>query len=201
MKVQPNSRQFPSASKDLENKKLHDILYLLLQSLSEWDGAAGHNRYIMKKDVNKTKLSKVCGYKSRQTIYTHLNHLVDDGYLIDLPDRYEFPALENGEYFLIPYDTAWFLVNTQTYNVIKVYVYLGVRWIVNGSKSYEVSHKQICDAIGIYWDDQDNRDVVSAILLTLHNNFLITISNPHYANGVTMSTVFNVDNIVRKREV
>lgn len=200
MQTQPNSRQFPSDKKSIEDKKLHDILYLLLQSLSEWDGNIEHNRFILKKNLNKSKLSKACGYKSRQTIYTHLNHLISQQYLLDLDDRYEFPLLKNGEYFLIPYETALFLVNTQKYNVIKTYIYLSMRWISNGNSPYEVSHKQICDAIGLYWDDQNNRDTVSSILLTLHNNFLITISSPHYSNGVTMSTVSHVDNIVRKRE-
>ena len=200
MQTQPNSRQFPSDKKSIEDKNLHDILYLLLQSLSEWDGVADHNRYILKENLNKTKLSKACGYKSRQTIYTHLNHLVSQNYLIELEDRYEFPLLKNGEYFLIPYETARFLVNTQQHNVIKTYVYLSMRWFSNGRNPYEVTHKQICDAIGLYWNDQGNRDTISSILLTLHNNFLITVSNPHFANGVTTSTVSYVDNVVRKRD-
>lgn len=201
MYPQPNSRQFPSKEEKLNDKKLHDILYLLFQSLSEWDGDLNEERYIPKDNINKSQLAKVCGYKTRNTLYSHINDLIENGYINETEEKYILPNLNSGEYFLIPYDTAQFLVGTQTTNVIKVYVYLANRWMANKQEGFGITYKKLCEVVNLYWNDQNNRETISNILLTLHNNFLLTITDPYYYDGYMRCDVKMVGNKVSKRKV
>lgn len=193
MKNQPNSRQFPR-DEILANKQFHDLLYLLLQSLSEVDQAK-NQRFVPKKRFPKARLSELCGYKARNTLYTHLRHLVDLGYLTEDTDNYYLTFLPKN-FFLIPIDTALFLIQTQTENVIKVYVYLTNRWFYSHNRPFYTSYRQIADAVGLYADDNSTRTTISNILLTLHNNFLITTTEGNYPKHFLIT---NVSNIVQKR--
>ena len=201
MRTQPNSRQFPSKEEALKDKKMHDLVYMLLQSMSEWSGDPSTPRYILKEKMNKSKMADTCGYKTRNTLYTHLKDLVKEGYLEETSSMYFFPHFQPGEYFLIPYDTALFLIATQTANVIKIYTYLANRWLANGQHAYQITYKKLCEVIGLYWNDQSNREVISKILLTLHNNYLITVTEPYYHDGYMACDVNFVGNIVKKRPV
>lgn len=199
MKTLPNSRQFPSKDTMLKDKKMHDILYMLMQSMSEWSGDHSTPRYVLKEKVNKSQMAKACGYKTRNTLYTHLTNLVKEGYIQETDAMYLLPNFKPGEYFLIPYDTALFLIDTQATNVIKVYVYLANRWMANRQQGFGITYKKLCDTIGIYWNDQRNRDTISSILLTLHNNYLITVTDPYYFDGYMICDIRYVGNTVSKR--
>lgn len=199
MKIQPNSRQFPSKEEVLKDKKMHDIVYMLLQSISDWNGGINEPRYVMKDKINKTQMANACGYKTRNTLYKHLDDLIQEGYMQETESMYLLPNFKPGEYFLIPYDTALFLITTQTTNVIKVYSYLANRWMANGQSGYGITYKKLCEVIGIYWNDQTNRETISKILLTLHNNYLITVTDPYYYDGYMICDLRYVGNKVSKR--
>lgn len=67
------------------------------------------------------------GIKSRTTLKTHLNYLIEKGYVVEEGDKYILPNQEE-IFFMIPLDTLKFLNDALKEQVVKIYLYLGQRW-------------------------------------------------------------------------
>jgi hypothetical protein len=62
--------------------------------------------------------------KSPKTYKTHLQYLLDRGYIQDAGDKYILPEKED-IYFLIPRKTLRYINDSCKEHIIKIYVYLG----------------------------------------------------------------------------
>lgn len=69
-------------------------------------------------------IGKAVLHKSKSTVIRHLNFLRDAGYVVDEGEYYILPKVETS-YFIIPFDTLKYLLDTVRSNVIKAYIYLG----------------------------------------------------------------------------
>ena len=97
----------------LNNKKINGELYAYLQSLSEYDVINKqyniYKTYVLKKWLPiQSKMCQMLGIKSPKTLKTHLNYLIEQGYIIEEEDRYILPEMEN-IYFLIPLHTLRYI--------------------------------------------------------------------------------------------
>jgi hypothetical protein len=113
----------------LNNKKINGELYAFLQQFSDYEVINKEDNsfltYVMKKNIPKQNV--ICnnlGIKSPKTLRTHLNYLIETGYIIDDDARYILPEMES-IYFLIPLKTLKYLNDNCKEHVIKIYVYLG----------------------------------------------------------------------------
>ena len=69
----------------------------------------------------------VLPYKSPKTYRAHMAYLIEKGYVVEKPDRYELPNMEN-IFLMLPQDTSKFLSDVVKEYVVKIYVYLGQRY-------------------------------------------------------------------------
>ena len=127
----------------------------------------------------QTAICSIIGIKSPKTYRTHLNYLLEAGYLEEREgekDRYYLPRLEEA-YFQFPLPTIQFLLDTATDNVIKVYIYLGQRYKYGQSKGidFEFSLEDIATHIGLKLNNnQREYTMLNNVLDCLQNNGLIT---------------------------
>jgi hypothetical protein len=86
------------------------------------------NEYITYVDKSKVPkqsvLCEVLGIKSPKTLRTHMNYLLETGYVQDSGDKYVLPEVED-IYFLIPIKTIKYLRDNCKEHVFKIYIYLG----------------------------------------------------------------------------
>lgn len=170
MKIEKNSRQIPSSKEICSNKYYSDIVYAYLQCISKRDDG---NRYILKKDINYSKIGKLLGL-SRQTVSTRFNNLIDLE-LVELVDdlKYEMKILPRDYAALIPEKTVQLLVDTLSDNAISTYVYLFNRYIANGEQPFVFTLDQIKNWVGISTKTKSNNEVITNILFVLQKIGLI----------------------------
>lgn len=72
----------------------------------------------------QSKMCQMLGIKSPKTLKTHLNYLIEQGYIIEEEDRYILPEMES-IYFLIPLLTLRYINDNCKEHIIKIYIYLG----------------------------------------------------------------------------
>lgn len=133
-----------------------------------------HQTVIFKKDLPKqAELATIIGVKSRNTVRTHMNYLIEQEYIYEEEDKYIINRKKEKMYFKMEVDTIRFLNNTVKEPVYKAYIYLGQRWNYKGS-SYEFTLEELGQHIG---KKPNNNSVVyqelNDILLCLKNNGLI----------------------------
>lgn len=158
----------------LNDPKINAELYAYLLSISSGmkDANGRGITYIRKVDFpTATKLGEKI-HKCRQTVSKHLKYLIEKGYLIAQEDQYIILNPED-YYFKIPLDTLQYLLDTVKEEVVKVYIYLGVRY---GTKpgEYLFTNKELCDHLGLNY--QNNSGRITNILDALNKFGLINFS-------------------------
>ena len=113
----------------LSDKKINAELYAYLQGNSNYEVVNGNRHtYVLKRTMpTQAKICDLLGIKSPKTYKTHLNYLIEKGYVIDNGDRYSLPEIES-IYLLIPLKTLQYLNDNCKEHVIKTYIYLGQRY-------------------------------------------------------------------------
>lgn len=102
---------------------------------------------VLKSDLpTQAKIAEKIGVKSTKTLRTHLQYLVDTGYVEDHDSYYVLPNIED-IYLLLPLETIQFINDTIREPVIKVYIYLGQRW--NYKKGYVFTQEEIAQHLGL----------------------------------------------------
>lgn len=139
----------------LNDKKVNGELYAYLQGLSDYDLLDQEKKeyitYVLKKKMpNQSKICDVLGIKSAKTYRSHLNYLIEQGYVIEEEDKYILPLVEDF-YFLIPLKTLQYLNDNCKEHVIKIYIYLGERNRNSLSKGscYEFTLEELGQHTGI----------------------------------------------------
>ena len=139
----------------LNDKKVNGELYAYLQSLSEYEVIdKQENKYfvfIQKKNMPKQNIMcEILGIKSPKTLRTHLNYLIEQGYVQDAENKYVLPELED-IYFLIPLKTIQYLKDNCKEHVFKIYIYLGQRykWALSNGTLYEFTLEELGNHIGL----------------------------------------------------
>lgn len=164
----------------LNNKKINSELYAYLQSLSEYDVINKqyniYKTYVLKKWLPiQSKMCQMLGIKSPKTLKTHLNYLIEQGYIIEEEDRYILPEMEN-IYFLIPLHTLRYINDNCKEHIIKIYIYLGQRYkyALNNGSQYEFTLEEIGEHSGIkVKNNSRGYEIINNALTFLQNSELI----------------------------
>ncbi len=128
----------------LKDPKIDAELYAYLQSMSYPDEGV---TIVLKSDLpTQAKMAEKIGVKSTKTFRTHLQYLIDTGYVEDNDDHYVLPNIED-IYLLLPLETIQFITDTIKESVIKVYIYLGQRW--SYKKGYVFTQEEIAQHLGM----------------------------------------------------
>ena len=168
----------------LNDKKVNGELYAYLQSIS----IANEKKetIIIKKNMPiQADICQAIGIKTRNTLRTHLKYLIEQGYVIDEPDKYILPNKEE-IFFMIPLETLQFLNDTLKEQVIKIYIYLGQRW--KYKPNYVFTLEEISQHIGFKINNHSR-------YYTMLNNALTCLQN----NGLIDYIEFYENNKPRKR--
>lgn len=179
--MEKNQRRIPADTMFVSNKEVVDLLYGLIQLESSRTPGESH-RYIRKKNIKKTKWSKICGV-SRPTLDKALRKLINDGYLVESGDENEFYKIPDmaDYYVLVPIETLSFLVNSCGLNTIKVFMRLNVLWKNYGTCAYFTKTKLIND-LGLSANSKGNFRMISDVLKNLENNGFVKYKE--HRNGI-----------------
>ena len=128
----------------LKDSKIDAELYSYLQSMSyPVDGVT----IIEKVNLpSQAKMAEKIGVKSPKTFRSHLQYLIETGYLEDKGDMYILPNVED-IYLLLPLETIQFINDTIKESVIKVYIYLGQRY--KFKRDYVFTQEEIAQHLGL----------------------------------------------------
>lgn len=119
----PATTEATSATTFLNDKKIDAELYAFFQSLSYPNEEK--KTVVYKKDLPKiATICEIIKVKSPKTYRAHLQYLIKEGYIIEEEEKYVLPNKED-IFFMIPLETLYFLTDTLTEQVIKIYIYLG----------------------------------------------------------------------------
>lgn len=128
----------------LKDPHIDAELYAYLQSMSYPDEGV---TIVLKSDLpSQAAISEKIGVKSTKTFRSHLQYLLETGYVEDHGDHYVLPNIEN-IYLLLPLETIQFITDTIKESVIKVYIYLGQRW--GYKKGYVFTQEEIAQHLGM----------------------------------------------------
>lgn len=158
----------------LNDPKIDAELYAFLLSISmgRKDEVSGMGiTYIPKKEFPpNTKIAQKI-HKSARTVSRHLAYLTERGYFLEMEEEYLVINPEN-KFFHIPLDTLQYLLDTVKEEVLKIYIYLGVK---DGFKhnEYVFTNKEICDHLGLNY--QNNSTWVTNMLDVLEKLGLIQV--------------------------
>lgn len=115
----------------LTDKKVNAELYALLMQYSyggEKDEERGETKVYKSSLPTQAEMCKKLGIKSRTTLRSHLNYLIQQGYVIDRGDHYVIDTYKENIFLKIDVETISFLNDTVKEAVWKAYIYLGQRW-------------------------------------------------------------------------
>ena len=170
----------------LNDKNVDGELYGILQSISNYEVIdKSKNDYItfVKKSnmLTQTELCKKLDIKSPKTLRSHLNYLIEHGYLIknkdkDLDILYYLPEIEN-IYLLIPHETTKYLKDNCKSHVFKIYIYLAQRyqWALKEGRTYEFTLKELGEHVGLKMGGYTkNYEIINHALELLSNSELIS---------------------------
>ena len=185
----------------LNNRKIDAELYAYLQSISSFDAIENGenmsaeeklqycNTYILKKNLPTQKIIASKFGITEKTLRSHLAELIDNGFLVKSTDKkdiaYYLPMCEN-MYFMIPLETIQFLNDTVKEEVVKMYIYLGMKWQwVEYERSqgrqrenYSFTLRELGEHLGISVENNErNLKTIRNMLLCLENNGLIEYAN------------------------
>lgn len=174
----------------LNDKKIDGELYAIFQELSypivKSDGLKKYDTIVSKDKIPKqSELCDKLKIKSTKTVRTHLNYLIEKGYIEKLENGdYLLPEQES-IYFLIPLKTLKYLNDNCKDHVIKIYVYLGQKYKYGVSKGelYEFTSEEIGKHVGIkVKNNSKGYEIINNALELLYNSGLIDYCE--YFDGV-----------------
>jgi hypothetical protein len=162
-----NNRAFTTDRNDLQNKNFCDLLYLILLSLSDWDG---ENRYVKKKNFTKGQLAKICGI-SPNTMTKKFKELLstEEGkipFLVEEKDRYVFT--DRAAFILVPAETIeWLLIYNQIpEDTFKIYAYLANKFFFEyQEKSFGFTITELLNVLGYNTSAHNNKKIVAKLEL------------------------------------
>jgi DNA-binding transcriptional ArsR family regulator len=166
LKIQKNSRQVPSVTEYIGNKKYSDLLYGYLQHISKREEDSA-NRYIEKKDINYSSIAKEIGM-SRQTVSSKFKALIEMG-LISYNEEtqvYELFALDKALATLLPAQTIRVLCNTLRERSISILCYLLKLYVREGESPCILNLDMIKTFLGL--SEKNNGVNNQTILDTLY---------------------------------
>lgn len=165
----------------LNDNKIDGFLYAYLQTFSypqkigqTEDGKQIHETRVAKKSLPKqSEICKKIKVKSPKTYRSHLNYLIQEGYVIDHDDYYILPWIGH-IFFSIPLDTLFYFRDILKEDVIKVFIYLGQRykWKQTTGELYSFTRTEIAQHLGLC-PNTDNLDFVDRVLTALCNEGFI----------------------------
>lgn len=199
MKIEANSRQIPSSKNYTAEKKYSDLLYGVLQEMSELSEENGEKiRFINKKDISYSKLADRINL-TRQTVSTKFKYLISVGLVIEdnLHNRYVLRTLDREVSSLVPFDTLRKLNNTLSHNSISTFVYLLKRYYAEGQHKFIVTLRQIKEFIGISVTTTSNDTVVTDILQVLGCLGLIEYTKVFVEETKSMFQIISVSNKIK----
>ena len=195
MKIQHNSRQIPDTDIYTADKKYCDLLYGVLQEMSYLEN---DNRYVNKKEINFTSLSKRVNL-TRQTTSTKFKNLEKLGLIVFIEEenRYRLDYLDKSLCSLVPLKTLKLMNDSLSHFSISLFVYFLKRYIANGEKEYIVTMSQMKGFIGISTSTTSNNDVINNILLVLKKLGLVDYELRQVENDKTQIYVTKVRNTIQ----
>lgn len=200
LQIQANSRQVPSIKSYTAEKKYSDLLYGVLQEMSELGVEKGEKiRYVKQSDVSYSSLGARIGL-TRQTVATKFKYLINVGLIVadDVRKIYILKNLDKAVSSLIPFDTLRKLNNTLSHNSISTFVYLMNRYFAEGQHSYIVTLRQIKEFLGLATTTSSNDEVVKDILQVLKLLGLIDYEKVFVEETKSMFQVKRVSNLVKE---
>lgn len=199
LQIQVNSRQMPSNKSYTAEKKYSDLLYGVLQEMSELSVESGEKvRYIKQSDVSYSKLATRINL-SRQTVATKFKFLISSGLIVvdDVRKIYILKNLDRTVSSLIPFDTLRKLNNTLSHNSISTFVYLMNRYFAEGQHPYIVTLRQIKEFLGLAITTSSNDIVITDILQVLKLLGLIDYDKVFVEETKSMFQIKSISNLVR----
>lgn len=186
----------------LNDKKINGELYALLQKLSlpnrEGDTIVG-KKYMPK----QSEMCNILHIKSPKTLRTHMQYLIESGYVIKLENGDFFLPNKEDMYLKIPLPTIQYLTDNCREHVVKIYIYLGQRYKYAQTlgRNYEFTLKEIAKHIGLNANHRkDVYSVVNNALDLLYNSGLIDfVSFVDVDTPKKRLTMFNLDYIKNKK--
>ena len=162
-----NNRAFTTDRSDLQNKNFCDLLYLVLLSISEWDG---ENRFVKKKNFTKGQLATICGVTAN-TMTKKFRELLstDKGkipFLIEEKDRYIFT--DRAAFILVPAETIeWLLIYNQIpEDTFKIYAYLANKYFFEyQEKSFGFTIAELLNVLGYNTSPHNNKKITAKLEL------------------------------------
>ena len=197
---QADSRQIPKVKAYTASKKYNDLLYGVLQEMSQVTEEGGVKiRYIVEKDVSYSQLGVRLGL-TRQTVSTKFKNLISLGLIVEDSERKRFilKQLDQTDGSLIPFKTLKILNNTLSHNAISTFVYLLNRFIAAGEIPYVVTLKQVKEFIGIAASTSSNDDIVTDIFQVLKLIGLIDYGKVYDDDYKSYFTVKSVRNVIKE---
>ena len=166
----------------LNDKKLNGELYAILQSVSNYriinKGQNTFETFINKKNMpTQTEMCRRLGIKSPKTLRKQFEYMKEQSYIIPGEGDivYYLPEMED-IYSLLPTETINYLVDSCKPHVIKLYIYLGQRYMLGLklNKNYEFTLQQIADHLGLSMQNHSRSyEVINNALWLLQNSGLI----------------------------
>lgn len=197
---QADSRQIPKVKTYTASKKYNDLLYGVLQEMSEYSDEEGMKiRYVMEKDISYSELGVRLGL-TRQTVSTKFKNLISLGLIVKDEERkrYILKRLNQADGSLIPFKTLKVLNNTLSHNSISTFVYLLNRFIAAGETPYVVTLKQVKEFIGIAASTSSNDDIVTDIFQVLKLVGLIDYNKTYNEEFKSYFTIKAVRNMIKE---
>lgn len=163
----------------LNDKSIDGELYAIFQSLSI-PIEVSENSYetlVPKRSLpTQKKICEMLHIKSVKTYRSHLNYLIDKGYIQQKDDGdYVLPNCED-IYLKIPLETVEYLTLNCREHVVKIYIYLMQRWKYAKlqGKFYKFTLKEIGEHVGLkIGNHSDGYKIINYALELLANSGLI----------------------------
>ena len=149
-------------------------MYGYLQVNSSWDGIKGSSRYVMKKDINFSKMGEALGI-TRQTASKKFKDLVAMGLIEQSGDTYYLKTLDAADAKLLPNDTVRILTNALSQNSISIYCYLFNRYFANNNKPFTFLYSHLKKHCGLSVSTRSNDYIIQDILKVLEQLGLIEL--------------------------
>jgi hypothetical protein len=193
-----NSRRFSMEDTFMKNKKINDILYGYLQSVSHLD--KNNKRFVYEDKINFCNIEKILDNEMKhKTLSRNFKYLIETGFVEkgqttdlygNLVNVYFLPYTEKSIYQMINCNTLDYLIKGTNANVIKIYAYLlnKYNWKAKENKNYVFTKKELLQKVNSSTTNQRDYDKINVILDVLIKLKLIEIKNFYCENKNSMPT-------------
>lgn len=177
----------------LNDPKVDAEFYAYLLSISKpVDGETRVYKNIIP-TVDKLK-KEILNCKSRQTVYNHLNYLINNEYITNTEEYYIINTKKEEMYFPMPLTLIKYFIDVLKQPVIKTYIYLAQRY--NYKKNYSFTIKELCEHLGLCYKVDRNREAIKNYLDCLQKLGLINFEK-FYEDQVPRMKLANVNNTIK----